>query len=147
MMSEIKQFKLTTGEEIICDVVEWPDVNDDSLDVVIRNVYKIVMHTETEDNIRIYALRPWMILQEGGDVYQTLNINHVVGEANPTQKMLEQYTKVLQVSVESTDDTAAKEFINRLKNYMESMNKHLSVDITNDSDGKNIINFPGKIIH
>lgn len=146
-MTEIKQFKLTTGEEIVCDVVEWPDEDGESPDLVVRNAFKIVAHTETEDNVRIYALRPWMILQEGNDVYQTLNIGHVVGEANPTQKMLEQYTKVLQISIGASEENTADDFLNKLRSYMESVKKTLDSENKNDSDGGNIISFPGKTLH
>jgi hypothetical protein len=41
-MNEIKHFKLSNGEEVVCDVVEWPDVDGDSPDIVVRNCFKII---------------------------------------------------------------------------------------------------------
>jgi hypothetical protein len=41
-MNEIKHFKLSNGDEVVCDVVEWPDIDGDSPDIVVRNCFKIV---------------------------------------------------------------------------------------------------------
>ena len=38
-MSNIKQFKLSTGEEILCDVIEWAD--EDYGDIVVRKIWQI----------------------------------------------------------------------------------------------------------
>ena len=65
-MNEIKQFKLSNGDEIVCDVVEWPDVDGDSPDIVVRNVFKIVVAgvKSSKDSIRYYQFRPWMVHQD-----------------------------------------------------------------------------------
>ena len=57
-MNEIKHFKLTNGEEIVCDVIEWPDVDGDSPDIVVRNAFKIITSgLSHQDNIRYYQFR------------------------------------------------------------------------------------------
>ena len=64
-MNEIKHFKLSNGEEIVCDVIEWPDVDGDSPDIVVRNALKLLrLELLNEDNIRYYQFRPWMVYQD-----------------------------------------------------------------------------------
>ena len=39
-MTDIKQFKLTNDEEIVCEVVEWPSEQEPSM--VIRKAMKVI---------------------------------------------------------------------------------------------------------
>lgn len=144
--SDIRQLKLTTGCELICEVLEWPD--EDESDMVIRNALEIVTSsiiTSSSDGYRYYTFRPWMTMQEGNDVFMTLNINHVVGEALPTRKIMEYYVKVVTTSNKVLeDDGTAKDnlddWIERLKASLHS----IEIDTSDDSDQpKNIITFPG----
>ena len=79
-MNEIKQFKLSNGDEIVCDVIEWPDVDGDSPDIVVRNCFKIVVAgvKSSGDNIRYYQFRPWMVHQDEPDMFQVINGNHII---------------------------------------------------------------------
>ena len=36
----IRQFKLVSGEEILCEIIEWD--NDVSEEIIVRNIYNIV---------------------------------------------------------------------------------------------------------
>lgn len=135
-MNNIKHFKLTNGEEIVCDVVEWPDDDTDSVDLVIRQAFKIISAAQSStENVFYYALKPWMVYQEGDDLYQVLNYNHVVGEANPTPELLKHYVKV------SRDElTSHEEIENKMKEYLEELKGIIS---SLDSADPKIINFPG----
>lgn len=51
-MSEIKQFRLTDGSEIICEVLEW---NDDATDqIVIRNALEIIWMQRGDNRMCTY---------------------------------------------------------------------------------------------
>lgn len=150
-MKDIKQFKLTNGEEIITEVLEWPGIDDDSTelaDMVVRNTYKIVAIDQTIDGHRYYTFRPWMIYQEGDDVYQTINVNHIIGEANPTEKLLEQYVIALNNSAEPGVDREAIQ--KKLEDYINNLRNNLAEKLQpyDDSDeGPNVIKFPGRVLH
>ena len=145
-MKDIKQFKLTSGEEIICDVLEYPD--DEMADIVIRNAYVIFIYGQTPDGIRTYSMRPWMMMQEESDNMVILNSNHVVGEANPTEKLIEHYAKVMMHdrSTEKDSDGMVEKLANYIKHLREIANA--GTDLASDSDAQgNIVKFPGRILH
>ena len=143
-LKDVRQFKLTTGCEIICNVVEWPDEED--VDIVIKHAFEIatsrVTTSDSPEGYRYYSFKPWMALQEGEGIFLTININHVVAEALPSQKMLTYYsTAVDQYNADINDDpeaaSQAEEWVDRLKEIVSSM------DLTGgDSDALNIISFP-----
>ena len=88
-IKSIRQFKLSNGDEIVCDVVEWPSVDDDHDGLVIRNAYKIhmIMPLTPTDN-RYYQFRPWMVYQDNPEYFQILNAGHILSEASPSEEML-----------------------------------------------------------
>lgn len=142
-MNDIKQFKLTSGEEIICDVVEYPD--DDVADMVVKNAYVIFMYGQQIDGTRMYSMRPWMMMQDEPDNIMVLNSNHVVGEANPSEKLIEHYAKVVMHdhSPESSSDDMAEKLANFIKSLREASN-----DPSSDSDTPtNVVKFTGRVIH
>ena len=68
-MSEIRQFKLVDGSEIVCEVIEW---NDDATDeIVIRNA--LVIQYMMRDDHRLCSMRPWMLQQVQNDYLQKMS--------------------------------------------------------------------------
>ena len=143
---ELKQFKLTTGEQIICEVVQWPDHDDPDDyvgDIVVRNVLSIVAIQHELGNI--YTFRPWMMYQDEDNCLMTINENHVVGEANPSFKMKAQYIAVA-IGREGGDQVeAATDIENMLK---RAAGLEASQDASGDSDSlSKIVMFPGKFVN
>lgn len=140
-MNDIKQFKLTSGEEVVCDVVEWPD--EESTDVVVRHAYRVFVYAETNDGSRIYSMRPWMLLQDVENSVQLININHIVGETTPSAKMIEQYVKIV-THTEFDQELSTEDLTTKLAEHINNIRSmSLSNQINNDSDGNNIVRFPG----
>lgn len=88
-MTDIKQFILANGDEIVCEVLEWAD--EQTPDMVVRRAFKVITLDDHIRGMRFYTLRPWMLYQSGKDVYNTINSMHIVAEANPSKKILTQY--------------------------------------------------------
>lgn len=144
-MNDIKQFKLTSGEEIICDVLEYPDDDEDVADIVVKNAYVIFMYGQTPDGTRTYSMRPWMMMQDDPDNMMVLNSNHVVGEANPSEKLIEHYAKV--VMHDHSPESNADDLAERLANYIRQLREGGN-DPSSDSDTPtNIVSFPRRILH
>lgn len=146
---EIKQFKLSSGEEIVCEVIEWPDVDEDMAEIVVRNIYKIIAIDQTVSGNRYYTFKPWMVFQDEPDMFQTININHVVGEANPSQKLLEQYFTMIKGELSEDSEAARAELEKKLADYIHNLRQVVSQQVgSSDSGEENVIKFPGgRTIH
>ena len=132
----IRQFKLTNGDEIVCDVVEWPDVDDEHNGLVVRNAYKIFMlNTLNPTENRYYQFRPWLVYQDNKEFFQIINADHIVAEATPADELLVHYYHIIN---DIGDDENIEDKIDKLK---EILNEFMS---ENDSDSGNLIKFPGK---
>lgn len=132
----IRQFKLTNGDEIVCDVVEWPDVDDDHNGLIVRNAYKIYMlNTLNPTENRYYQFRPWLVYQDNKEYFQVLNADHIIAEATPADELLVHYYKI----VNNIDDDNLEEKIDKLKEILS--------EFMSDSDSGNLIKFPGKKLH
>lgn len=144
-MSDIKQFKLTNGDELVCEVVEWPEDDEDSRDIVVRNAYKIIVIDHDRDGNRFYSFRPWMIYQHDPEYFQLINGYHVVAEANPSPKVLEYYFQALKLENEDNEHVQKQvdEYMNKLKALLEA-----AMIPPSDSDrDEKIIRFPKGRIH
>ena len=83
----IAQFKLTSGEEVVCQVVEWPK---DGGDYIVRNA--MCLSINMDDNLQIvYGLRPWMSMIESSSEFILLNPDSVVAMTQPNMKFVYEY--------------------------------------------------------
>jgi hypothetical protein len=142
---DIKQFKLTNGEEIVCEVVEWHD--EETADIIIRNSYKVVTYQSATSRDRYHTFTPWMLLQEGDDIFQSINSEQIVGSCSPTEEMLREYIRVKQSKNES--DLTHEEMDQKVTEYIEALQQFLRGNMEErkyeilDSDGK-VIAFPDR---
>ena len=159
---QIKQFKLTNDDEIICEVLQWD--NEESSDMIIRGTLRIINVEDFTKGVRFYAFRPWMIFSEDPESLHTLNSAHIIAETNPSKELLNHYAQSLSEIVKqlkskrrkkamSLDDVAAKideldedEFDRYLEEALEDMDDPL--DFCGDSDkGSNVVEFKPKNYH
>ena len=89
MEKDIAQFKLSSGNEIVCEVVEWPDNDGD--DIIVKNIMTIIPY-ELEGSI-VYGFKPWLHYFESDDEYATLNTNHIVASARPNKHLRYNYNE------------------------------------------------------
>jgi hypothetical protein len=134
---ETKQFKLTSGEEVIAEVVQWN--MDDETEIVVRKAMKLVMGETEGGNYRYYSFRPWMVYQENLQDFIILNAAHIVGIAQPVDSILIQYEEALismqemfesretQVSVTGNGDV--NEMTQKLRDHLKSIEEE------NDDEG------------
>jgi hypothetical protein len=139
----IRQFKLTNGDEIVCDVVEWPDVDDDHNGLVVRNSYKIFMiNTLNPTENRYYQFRPWLVYQDKKDYFQVLNADHIIAEATPADELLVHYYRIIN-DVEETES----DLENNISRLEKVLKEFMDDNTFSDSDSGNLIKFPGKKLH
>jgi len=133
-MSDIKQFKLISGEEIICEVVEW--ATEQYADLVVKRCFQIFSASD-KDGSRFYSFRPWMALQEGTNTFITINNNHIIAEANPVDNMIKHYKDAVKHS-----EMTVEEVEERIQKMIKKINALNDSDDTDDT----VIRFPSKPI-
>jgi len=111
-----KQLKLISGEEIICEIVYWPDEKTDDQTMVIRSAVELAMHEDIEEAIRFYTFRPYMMYIHDEEQLITLNGNNITSITTPAAEIFKQY-----------------------KAHMKMVRKEVSNDI--DSDQPNVLKF------
>jgi hypothetical protein len=149
---EIKQFKLTSGDEVICEVVQW-NVGEET-EIVVRKAMKLVMGETEGGNYRYYSFRPWMVYQENLEDFIILNAAHIVGIAQPVDSILIQYEEALismQEMYESRNTQATitgngdvNELTQRLRDHLKSLEEENN---DNDSDDNVIPFIDPKTLH
>jgi len=125
---DLRQFKLVSDEEILCDVVQWND--DDHDTIVIRHALKIVADEDLESQLRYYTFKPWMSMSVDLDQLIVLNSFQIVAESKPSNAAIEYYSEI----------------IGELKDL--SSNEYVKLSSLLDSDTSNVISDPiSKQIH
>lgn len=116
--SSIKQLKLSTGEEVICDVL---DNEPDS--IAVRNCLTLEDRIGS-DGQRYFVFRSLMTYQDSPlDVILLMN-NKVVALCTPSKDMLKQYAVAVKSmnsfnagNEEIEDDMTDEEWFNHMENY------------------------------
>ena len=109
-MKNIKQMVLSNGEEIIAEVVEWPEQPTGS--AVLRNPISIVVQEDYDEGTRMFNVRPFMSFQQTSNPICTLNLQHVITMAIPSPIIGKHYVGFIEamkaeqeaVAIEEEDD-------------------------------------------
>ena len=88
--TKVKQIKLSTGEEIIGEIVE-----EDDHDIIMRNVLSINFG-ELVDGTRAWSFRYYMCYQDDPERFILLKLDKVVAVANPMTVLIKQYEEALE---------------------------------------------------
>ena len=148
-MNDVKQFILSNGDEIVCEVVEWAD--DVEVDMVVRRAYRIVTVDDPVKGVRFFTLRPWLLMQSGNDLFNTINSQHILAEANPTQELMNQYRSAIR-DAEMDQEELLNERVERAAKRFKDMQDRIkqieldfgdgpAVDMGDSND--NVIQFKG----
>ena len=121
-LQQVKQLKLSTGEEIMCEILE-----EDDYDLIIRNPLAI-QFGETEDRQRMWTFRLFMCYQDDPDRFILLKLDKIVSIANPVDELMKQYVAAVDAIMEDHDEP---EFDEKLDDYLDRM----------DSDSGKILQF------
>lgn len=87
---DIRQIRMSSGAELICEVLEEQQNN-----MVVSNVLQLNMKVG-EDSYRYFVFNPYMINQEDPTSALMLMIHHVEAFAIPSDFMKEEYISALQ---------------------------------------------------
>lgn len=136
----VRQFILVSGDELVCEVVEWD--TEVSEEIVVRNMYKIISVQFSSEGIRYHTFRPFMCMQNDETMFQTLNPYHIMATAIPTKSMLDQYETNLDLNKESLEEVK-KELDDRIRELKERFGINDEEEAEVDPDSK-VIKFTPK---
>lgn len=134
-----RQFKLSNGEEILAEVMQWSD--EEQACIIVRKAMRI-FQVDRVDGFRMYTLRPWMIYGEDPNQLLSINDNQIVGECTPAPTLIKQYETVIQDHAESFAEELkkmAKEDKPFPHNLSDEKLKELMIDIA-ESEDSNVVN-------
>jgi hypothetical protein len=141
---ELAQFKFSSGQEIVCEIMEYPSEN--SKEFIIRNAMAIV--TGTSNGETLHMFRPWVHYLESDMAYVMVSTNHVVATTRPSRPLIEEYMYAVRemnkVSAErelETEQATAR----ALQKITEAISQiYADSDEENEQEraGSNIIKFP-----
>lgn len=135
-MDNIKQFKLTSGEEIVCEVIEWPE--EGCSDIIVRKILQIKTIDDEIRGLRMCSMKPWLTMQEEEDCFQVINSNNITAEANPSLTLLEYYKNAHENDEEDLSDKL-NDAIKQAKRKVEQ--------ILQERDDDNVIQFDKNKLH
>lgn len=138
-LSNYRQLKLASGEEIICDIIQYAD--EENAAMIVRAALKILA-SERPDGFRYYALRPWMIYCEDMNQLLSINADQLIGETIPSGELLKQYKMTVKEYIANTDKKEKIDIEKASKQASDEMVQKLLDDINRDSDGNVIRLFP-----
>lgn len=165
MKQSTMHFKMTNGEEVICQVVDWAEDSED--DYIVRNSLCVVQKTISDNQTR-YMFKPWFTMVERTDQYICIAKEHIIACTIPSSILYTEYRRAVNEMISSsrkkklspldsvkdltTDDLAQKhqaEYDRVQKDILdliEEMERRSidDIDILDDSDEpSNVIKFPG----
>ena len=91
---EIIQLKLSSGEEVLCEIIEWDNAHNAT--ILVKNAFEIVFLQSPTGAMRLCTLRPFMVgqVEEGYNI--ALNGDMITAQASPTREILSNYRETLE---------------------------------------------------
>ena len=148
MRENIKQFKLSTGEEIICEVIHWD--TEETTAIIVRKAMKLCDSINMRNGYKFFSFRPWLSFSDDPDILQTVNSEHVIGETTPSPELINLYNRSIERLLKFLEDKEQSAPINldhlsdltddEVHEYLEKTMDNKEI---NDSDEpSNILQFP-----
>jgi hypothetical protein len=149
MMNELDfaQFKLASGHEIVCEVLEWCDpATPDSKEIIIKNVMQIVNGKVNESGESIFMFRPFVNFCEGEKEYMVMDMRHVITVNRPNKHLAAEFiyaVEEMNAIAQDRDDEVAEAEAEFAKN-LDKNNARLAASMKRvmSKDGDNVVQFP-----
>jgi len=147
MNNNLVHLRMSSGDEVICEVMEWP--SDDNSEMIVRNAMTL-SYSYDEEFAQIFGLKPWFTFLENYNEYVIIDTNKVMATAKPNKAFITEYVDAVaqmhQLGVKRKRD-AQRETIEQEKRFLEALEMMQSKLGSKDSSSTNVISFPDKTIH
>jgi len=138
MNIDVRQLILSNGQELLCEIVQWPDTDiDDNEVMIIRKAAKIITQENFKEGTRWFTFRPFMTYQDDNSSLCSLMPYHIMSIGHPSDILKKQYARYSKMMMTELDEKRHENNKDPFSHYVES-----SVDMGIDSDGfDNILPF------
>ena len=110
MKPDVRQIVLSNGQEVLCEVVQWPDLDIDEQEVmIIRKAAKIIIQENFEQGTRWFTFRPFMTYQDDTSSLCSLMPYHIITIGHPSETLRNQYKKYLKLLGEEENENKAED--------------------------------------
>ena len=151
-MYNLKQFKLASGDEIVCEVIEWAE--DGFHEIIIKNAMEILHQFDRVENEYFYMFKPWIHFQESNTDISIIDSRHIVSVSKPNHVLLHQY-KIAVSDMHINSELKSNKFkqeqlekLEELSSAIDTISKHFAKDSDETDEEKqetsNVIKFPDK---
>jgi hypothetical protein len=136
-IDRLRQLKMASGEEIVCEVIEWDTPEEP--EIVVRNIYEVITVESTTDRSRYHTMKPYLCLQNNDEMFQTLNPYHIMATAVPSETVIGQYKTALKF-----DRMTQKEFEEEVEKKYNELKKRYTEEVEEEMEyeDENILHFP-----
>lgn len=122
MQGQIQQIKLNTGDEIICEIVEWQDQGNGIEVFLVKDALQIIpieFYDDAEPEKATYILKPYLTYTDDLSKIMVINPIATVAYGDPSPAVLKQYlSSVDQIKEALKKDEDFEEEIPAIKNVV-----------------------------
>jgi len=137
MNTDVRQIVLSNGQEILCEVIQWPDLDvDDSEVMIIRKAAKIIIQENFKEGTRWFTFRPFMTYQDDNSSLCSLMPYHIISIGHPSNLLEKQYQKYVSLMIQELEQKQ-EENSDTLSDFIDTSD----YDIDSDADLDNILPF------
>ena len=137
MNTDVRQIVLSNGQEILCEVIQWPDLDvDDSEVMIIRKAAKIIIQENFKEGTRWFTFRPFMTYQDDNSSLCSLMPYHIISIGHPSNILEKQYQKYVSLMIQELEQKQ-EENSDTLSDFIDTSD----YDIDSDADLDNILPF------
>ena len=147
MNKAYQQFKLMSGEEVICEVIEWQSYENDVEDtwdvVVVRYAFTLLATVDLARGVRYYTFKPFMMYQEHPEQKVTIAAQHITSMADPHPYIVGQWLEYIDNLRNLASEEVAQTTEDPLDRKLDELDDMLGN--MSDSDRIKIIDFRSKL--
>jgi|DEB0MinimDraft_6_1074348.scaffolds.fasta_scaffold01517_3 hypothetical protein len=108
MRTMIRQVKLVSGEELVCEVLH-DSVDEQSDEIIIRHALKIV--SKIHNGYKYYTFKPFMVFSDTKDSLTMLRDGAIISYTIPHDTLIAEYREALsQINDEVEEDLSMPKF-------------------------------------
>jgi hypothetical protein len=111
MSTSIRHFKLVTGEEVICEVLE------ETGDTIVVNNAMSLMQNTLKNGDKFFTFKTYMVYQDTPMNVIVIFTDKIMSLAIPVKEMLDQYSMAIKEMAKYIEET-----------YKDSSNEEMSLD-------------------